>query len=73
MSKSLGERLLALREKWVQGYFIAWVDTMAADEWSAVFGDQGPTYPHHIRDQRLRYTIAIERAAVRELKKEGKL
>ena len=66
--KSLGERLLELRERWISGD-----GSMENDEWAAAFGDQGPTYPHHIRDKSLRYAVAIERAAVRELKKEGKL
>ncbi len=72
--KSLGERLLELRERYVESGCVFRFASFADDEWLAVFGDQdGPEYPRHIKNRIMRYTVAIERAAVRELKKEGKL
>lgn len=67
--KSLGERLLELRESVAANETR---DSCPDDEYSAIFSVSYP-YPWHIESAHLRATVAIERAAVRELKKEGKL
>ncbi len=69
--KSLGERLLELRERYVASGRSSLVHGIIAhDEWEAIVMTKWPNIGH---DPRLLKTVAIERAAVRELKKEGKL
>lgn len=73
--RSLGERLLELRERYVKGGgTLVMMCAKKQDEFDAILFDYPPFWNGvSPREVRLVKTVAIERAAVRELRKEGKL